>query len=222
MDEAEVSAHVVAQAASSRPRSGTSAVASRVVANNQKKKKEIFLFLKEGNKRNIDMPSHECTRDNNLLPLSLISSILTDIRTTSTAGDAHRLKCIYMIIANALFIISCINNLISIQTLFRHRIRITPLGVYLIRFTIFSTVEMFALEVSIVLRYTRELSVSKSYRYFYCNILNIFSVTPSFLALWLSAFVAIERVLIQCFKLTREGPKVMTRVNGSYCVGLLH
>jgi hypothetical protein len=158
------------------------------------------------------MPSDECTRDNNMLPLSLIPSILTDIRTMSTAGEAHRLKCIYIIIANALVLISCINNLISIQTLSRHRIRITPLGVYLILFTIFSAVEMFALEVSIVLAYTRELSVSKSYRYVYCNILSSFSVTPSFLALWLSAFIAIERVLIQCFKLslyrTRKWPVV--------------
>jgi hypothetical protein len=158
------------------------------------------------------MPSHECTRDNNLLLLSLISSIFTDIRTTSTAGEAHRLKCIYMIIVNALVLISFISNLISIQTLFRHRIRITPLGLYLIHFTIFSAVEMFGLELSVVLAYTRELSFSKSYRYFYCNILDSFSVTPSFLALWLSAFIAIERVLIQCFKLslyrTRKWPVV--------------
>ena len=97
-----------------------------------------------------------------------------------------------------LTVLSFINNLLTLSTCFIHKIRITVCGLYIIFYSIFSFIGVAFLEVIaiVALFYNNEL---KKHPLIHCALIPAFVNLTSDMCLWLSVFIAIERVLIQFF-----------------------
>jgi hypothetical protein len=136
---------------------------------------------------------------NKYLSYSLPGLISIDILRQNSAEWKLALEVIYMLVATLQFVLSVILNLIMIETLLQKKIRITTCGIYLLLFSFTSLIEMpiFYLRIVVTLYFNEQLDKNSL---LHCRLSAAALDWSFFVSLWSCSFVAVERVLIQCFK----------------------
>ena len=138
------------------------------------------------------------TGSNNYLRFSMSASMSIDIFSQRTSEWQIALEVIYVSMSTLQFLTATICNSLAIETLLRKTIRITSFGVYLIVFSFASLIGMIMLYFRIIttLFFNEELEKNSL---IHCRIITTVINFTLILCLWISAFVSLERVLIQCF-----------------------
>ena len=126
----------------------------------------------------------------------MASSISIEILSKESTSTRILLKIIFIVIFSLLTVLSLINNLLTISTCWVPKIRITVCGLYIIVYSISSFIGLAFVEVIVIvtLFYNNEL---KKHPLIHCALLPTFLKVTYDLCLWMSAFIAVERVFIQ-------------------------
>lgn len=129
---------------------------------------------------------------------SMSSSMLINILMEESASTRLTLKFLFIFLFSLLTVVSFINSLLTLSTCFIRKIRITICGLYIIIYSIFSFIGIALLEIIAVvaLFYNDELN---KYPVIHCALIPMFLYLTFNIYLWLSAFIAVERLLIQLF-----------------------
>lgn len=129
---------------------------------------------------------------------AMSSWITINILLEESIAKQIALKFFYIFLFSMLTLSSLINNYLSIATCFIRRIRITICGCYIILYSISSCIAFLSLQIItvVVLFYNDQL---KKNSIVYCNLIPTVLYLMYYLCRWLSAFIAVERALIQFF-----------------------
>ncbi|UJR25772.1 hypothetical protein I4U23_007126 [Adineta vaga] len=124
--------------------------------------------------------------------------------------DLPSLRYIYMCVLIVLVIIGLINNIFSLMTLLRDRIRSTICGIYLIMYSTCSFILMILLltNIGIVMYYNEYLI-----RLWACHGYPYLSLTMVYTSILISVAFAIEGVLTKCFKFDKFRSKKSAILN---------
>ena len=124
------------------------------------------------------------------------SSISIDIFLQESPSTRMTLKILFIFLFSILTALSVVNNLLTLLTCFIRKVRITVCGTYMILYSIISLLGMVFSEMLaiVVLFYNNEL---KKHPLIHCVIMSAFFNFTHAICLWLSASIALERVLIQ-------------------------
>ena len=124
------------------------------------------------------------------------SSMSIDILLEESSSTRITLKILFISILSLLAALSFINNLLTFSTCFKRKIRITVCGLYIIVHSITSFIGIVFVEIIAVvtLFYNNEL---EKHPLIYCTLLPTFQKLAYDICLWMSAFIAVERVFIQ-------------------------
>jgi hypothetical protein len=124
--------------------------------------------------------------------------MLINILMEESASTRLTLKFLFIFLFSLLTVVSFINSLLTLSTCFIRKIRITICGLYIIIYSIFSFIGIALLEIIAVvaLFYNDELN---KYPVIHCALIPMFLYLTFNIYLWLSAFIAVERLLIQLF-----------------------
>ncbi|CAF1132952.1 unnamed protein product [Didymodactylos carnosus] len=142
-----------------------------------------------------------CKTRYNFLALAWAPSMSADIIHTVDDSEKSKLSTVYVTVVTVIVIISIINNLMTLETAFCRKIRITPCGLYLIFNCICCLISIILVEILVVL-------MLFDHNLFFCKYLTVIA-KPLFghLSLWISSFIAVERVLIECFNFSLFGTR---------------
>ncbi|CAF3265930.1 unnamed protein product, partial [Rotaria sp. Silwood2] len=130
---------------------------------------------------------------------SMASSMLIYILLEELGFTRITLKTFFIFMLSVVTVLSFINNLITLLTCFIQKIRITVCGVYIILYSILSFIGIAFLEIIaiVTLFYNSDLL---EHPLINCTLMPTFLSLIHDICLWLSAFIAVERLLIELFQ----------------------
>ena len=135
-----------------------------------------------------------CETRYNYIQFSWTSLMSVDIQYSKSNNEKFILELIYFITTTLLFLISMVQNIFCSVTYLRKKIRITTCGIYLINYSLYSSLSATLREIAII----NTILINKN-NFFICPILPALSSTFISLSLWTSSFIAVECMLIECF-----------------------
>ena len=130
----------------------------------------------------------------NYIQFSWTSLMSVDIQYSKSNNEKFILELVYFITTTLIFLISIIQNIFCSVTYLRKKIRITTCGIYLINYSLYSSLSVTLREIAII----NTILINK-HNFFICPILPALSSTFISLSLWTSSFIAVECMLIECF-----------------------
>ncbi len=146
-----------------------------------------------------------CEFKNNIIPLSLTSSMLTDIRNSRSAQKKNTKRIVFVLVISIFVLISLISNFLSLQTFLsrdkNYGQRANILGnnrIFLTLYCVYVIILVLKLQSRVILMLFDQYS-SASYKFYSCNIAPVFSTMLIHLGLWLSASITVERTLFHLF-----------------------
>lgn len=119
--------------------------------------------------------------------------------------DSPSSRNAYIVIFFFFGFIGLINNILSLTTFVREKIRFTAYGIYLIVFSILSIILMLTILTYIL---TAAQYNSDAYKFAACHIIPFISLIMTDGSILCTAAIAIERVLIECFNFSIRGSKI--------------
>jgi hypothetical protein len=122
-----------------------------------------------------------------------------DIYIQKAFDTNPQVQLVYLTILNLFIFIGLMNGILALQTfIFSRKIRITNSGVYLIVFSVCSLFYSVILEINILtlLHYRK---FQQKNLLIYCTVCAALRRIVSLMCMWLSACIALERALIECF-----------------------
>jgi hypothetical protein len=137
-----------------------------------------------------------CENNSNLLT-SIRAIMLTDIYRTE--NSIEKTKYGYGITITFFVLLAFLNNFLCLYIFVSSKkIRLTSLGIYLILYCISSLVTVLCIEIDLInILYFDHIASSTPYYFFSCSFLPILIISMASVSLWLSACVAVERILIE-------------------------
>ncbi len=137
-----------------------------------------------------------CENNSNLLT-SIRSIMLIDIYRTE--NSVKTTEYAYGMIITSFILFAFVNNFLCLYTcISSKKIRITSMGIYLILYCISSLVTVIGIEIDLInILYFDHKTSSIPYGFFSCSFLPVLIISMASVSLWLSACVAIERILIE-------------------------
>jgi hypothetical protein len=136
--------------------------------------------------------------DKNILTLPIIGAIINDLSS---------LRLIYFCIFLVLILIGIINNIFSLMTFIRERIRYTISGIYLILYSICSLTLMLLILTNLLTIIYHENYI---FHLWTCHGYPYLSSIMVYTSILISAAIAIEGVLIKYFDFHRNRPRKLT------------
>jgi hypothetical protein len=124
--------------------------------------------------------------------------MLVDILEETILTCQIVLKVTYDTLATLQFLIAIICNLLMIETLLQRKIRITSIGIYLLSYSLaslYGTILCY-MRHTVTIYFNQELDRNSL---LHCRLVNIMLNITLVLCLWSSAFVSVERSLLECF-----------------------
>ncbi|CAF1183368.1 unnamed protein product [Adineta steineri] len=143
-----------------------------------------------------------CEISVNVIKFSLTFAMYWDIEQTSIESNFNIPKFAYTFTIALMLLIALVNNIACLQTFFLHDIRLTNCGIFQILYCLTGLITILGMQLRMLTMLEFDsLTQAYSYRYTACNIIPIIVIITSDTCMWLSALLAIEFVLLECFNL---------------------
>ncbi|CAF3261276.1 unnamed protein product [Rotaria sp. Silwood2] len=148
-----------------------------------------------------------CQLKDNIIPLSLTSAVLADIRITDKQSERTAKKAVFVFIVSLIVLVSIISNMLSLQVFLlrdvRDKTRPSIRGdniLFLILYSVSSLIVSLELQSRVILMLFDQYS-SAGYTFYSCNIAPVVGTMLVHLGLWLSAGITLERLLFDVFNI---------------------
>jgi hypothetical protein len=143
-----------------------------------------------------------CEINVNVNKFSLTYSMVWDIRYADKTSKFNAAKFSYAFIIAFLVLLALINNSLCLKTFLSYPIRLTNCGVLqiLLSCTSLSAIVGMQIRMLIMLKFD-DMICTHAYRYLACNVIPVFVILMNNVSMWLSACLAIEYTLLECFNM---------------------
>lgn len=144
----------------------------------------------------------QCEISVNVVKFSLTFAMHWDIRQATDESSFNVSRFGYTFAVAVLLFLAVINTLASLPTFLLAEIRLTNCGVFQILYCCTGLLTLIGMQFRMLTMLTFDnLLRTYAYRYFACNIIPVLVILMADSCMWLSALLAIEFVLLECFEL---------------------